>query len=87
MDLVLRRASKDAAVARAYMGVVNMVAPPRSLFGPKVLPCVLLGTLKPRRAAFKGLPSHPEEFTLSPEAIAWLRSQPMALFEVRHARG
>jgi hypothetical protein len=33
MDLVLRRASKDAVVARTYMGVINLVAPPAPCSG------------------------------------------------------
>jgi 2-polyprenyl-6-methoxyphenol hydroxylase-like FAD-dependent oxidoreductase len=82
MDLVLRRAHKDAGVARTYMGVIGMVAPPSSLFGPKVMVRVLWEALRPKGAYLgKLVPSSEEEFALSSEAIGKLRVRPAALFE------
>lgn len=88
MDLVLRRARKDAVVARTYMNVVNMVEPPRSLFGPKVLPRVLWEATKQIGAALGKRASDPEEeLALSPEAISRLRARPAARSEAQHALG
>jgi len=42
MNLVLRRACFDNTIARAYMSVLNMIAPPQSLMKPSILFRVLL---------------------------------------------
>jgi 2-polyprenyl-6-methoxyphenol hydroxylase-like FAD-dependent oxidoreductase len=88
MDLVLRRASKDAVVARTYMNVLSMVERPRSLFGPKILPRVLWEATKQIGAALGRRASDPEEeLALSPEAISRLRARPAARSEAQHALG
>lgn len=82
MDLVLRRARKDADVARTYMGVIGMLEPPSSLFGPKVMARVLWEAMRPKGAILgKLVPGPEEQFALSSEAIGKLRARPAALFE------
>lgn len=80
MDMVLRLASKDPGIAGAYMGVIGMVAPPGSLFGPKVMPRVLWEALKPKGTTLGKLAPGSEEFALSSEAIGELRARPAASF-------
>lgn len=81
MDLVLRRARKDARVARVYWAVVGMVAPSRALFGREVLPGVLSEALGRAVSAFgENAPDPKEEFALSSEAIGALRARPAARF-------
>jgi hypothetical protein len=81
MDLVLRRARKDARVARVYWGVVGMIAPSRSLFGREVLTGVLSEALD-RAGSALGVkaPNPEEEFAFPSEAIDALRGRPPARF-------
>jgi hypothetical protein len=71
VERVLRRARTDPTVSAAYLDVVGMVAPPSSLFAPRVLVPVVadaLAGLVGREAATV------EEYALSPAAIARLRT-------------
>ena len=79
MDLVLRRAVKDARVANAYWAVVGMVAPSRTLFGRTVLRGVLSEALGQAGLSWGAeAPGPEEEFALSSEAIDALRGRTAA---------
>jgi 2-polyprenyl-6-methoxyphenol hydroxylase-like FAD-dependent oxidoreductase len=74
MDLVLRQATEDAVVTRAYLAVIGMFASPQSLAHPRLLLRVLGGAL--RRATRRPVDADsPARLALSPEAIAELRTQ------------
>jgi hypothetical protein len=80
-DLVLRRAVKDARVARIYWDVVGMVAPSRALLGRDVLPGVISEALGRAISVFGRKASPPKaDFALSPEAIDALRARPAVPF-------
>jgi 2-polyprenyl-6-methoxyphenol hydroxylase-like FAD-dependent oxidoreductase len=80
MDLVLRRARKDARVARVYWDVVGMIAPSRSLFGREVLLGVLSEALGRASSILSKAPDPEEEFALPSEAIDALRGRPTVQF-------
>jgi hypothetical protein len=76
MDLVLRRARKDARVARIYWDVVGMIAPSRALFGREVLPGVLSEVLGRVGSLSSKAPDPKEEAALPSEALDVLRGRP-----------
>ncbi len=82
VERVLRRARQDADVAGAYLNVVGMVAPPSSLFRPRVLLPVLQDALTELAGGERALA---DDFASSPAAIARLRALPAAM-EAAHAR-
>ncbi len=77
MDLVLRCAVEDPVVSQAYMTVLAMFAPPQSLMRPAILMHVLSSALK---RAIRGTTT-PEQWALSPEALAFLRAKPAVMHQ------
>ncbi len=80
VDLVLYSAIVDPKIARAYLKVITMASPPRSLFQPALFVRILTGAGK--RAVRRLLRGKEDAaFALSPEALAALRARP-ALYDV-----
>lgn len=73
LDRVLRRGRHDAQVAGAFLSVIGMLAPPASLFAPRILLPVLADTLT--QVAGRGRQHH-DSFALTPAAIAQLQALP-----------
>jgi 2-polyprenyl-6-methoxyphenol hydroxylase-like FAD-dependent oxidoreductase len=73
MDRLLRAAVHDPDLTTAYLGIVFMVAPPKSAFAPWILARVVRGMISPRYR----VPL--QEFALSADGLATARRLPDAV--------
>ncbi|HLG75407.1 MAG TPA: FAD-dependent monooxygenase [Ktedonobacteraceae bacterium] len=80
MDLVLYSAVEDPQITQAYMSVITMLNPPRSLTRPRMFARVLIGAF---RRTWKRASSGKQEplFALTPAAIAQLHTLPQRWYK------
>ncbi len=80
MDLVLYSAVENRQITLAYLNVITMLRPPRSLGAPKMVLRVFANALKRSLKRIFGR-KHEAAFALSPEAIQQLHTLPEVRYE------
>ena len=80
MDLVLYSAVEDRQITQAYLSVITMINPPRSLAAPQLVVRVFANALKRSLKRIFGR-EHKAAFALSSEAIQKLQALPEARYE------